>query len=152
MRKSPSIPTILNKNVSFIDSPGCWVFYTFLCLALRVILAGLGLSTSVAWVIVNWFHGIITFFLFHWIKGAPFASDHEHESELLTFWEQIDDQVLYTRARKFLFLFPIALFFIAVDSSGWDLAYFWINSVVLLITVLPKLPFMHRVRLFGINS
>lgn len=152
MRKSPSIPTILNKNVSYIDSPASWVFYTFLWLAFRVILAGLGLSAETSWAIVNWIHGIISYILFHWIMGTPFASDHEHESDLLTFWEQIDDQVLYTRARKFLILFPISLFFIAVDSSGWDLAYFWINSIVLLITVLPKLPFLHRVRIFGINS
>ncbi|KAK8883776.1 ORM1-like protein 3 [Tritrichomonas musculus] len=152
MRKSPSIPTILNKNVSYIDSPASWVFYTFIWLFLRVILAGLGLSAKASWAIVNWIHGIISYVLFHWIMGTPFASDHEHESDLLTFWEQIDDQVLYTRARKFLTLFPIALFFIAVDSSGWDLAYFWINAIVLLITVIPKLPFMHRVRIFGINS
>ena len=152
MRKSPSIPTILNKNVSYIDSPASWVFYTFLWLAFRVILAGLGLSAETSWAIVNWIHGIISYILFHWIMGTPFASDHEHESDLLTFWEQIDDQVLYTRARKFLIQFPISLFFSAADSSCCDHAYFWINSIVLLITVLPKLPFLHRVRIFGINS
>lgn len=152
MRRSPSIPTILNKNVSYIDSPVSWVFYTVLWLSFRVILAGIGLSAAASWAIVNWVHGIISYILFHWIMGAPFASDQEHESELLTFWEQIDNQVLYTRARKFLLLFPVALFFIAVDSSGWELAYFWINSIVLLITVIPKLPFLHKVRIFGINS
>lgn len=152
MRRSPSIPTILNKNVSYIDSPASWVFYSFLWLAFRVILAGLGLSAAVSWTIVNWVHGIISYVLFHWIMGAPFSSDNDQQSETLTFWEQIDDQVLYTRARKFLLLFPVALFFIAVDSSGWDLAYFWINCIVLLLTVVPKLPFLHRVRFFGINS
>ena len=119
MRKSPSIPTILNKNVSYIDSPASWVFYTFLWLAFRVILAGLGLSAETSWAIVNWIHGIISYVLFHWIMGTPFASDHEHESDLLTFWEQIDDQVLYTRARKFLTLFPIALF-VHFGRMIWD--------------------------------
>lgn len=152
MRKSPSIPAILNKNVSYIDQPHCWIFYIMLFLVLRVVLAGFGLSSVAAWTTVNWIHGILSFILFHWLLGTPFVSDHERESELLTFWEQIDDQIQYTRARKFLTIFPIALCLIAIDSSNWDLAYFWINFIIGVIAVIPKLPFMHRVRLFGIND
>ena len=60
----------------------------------------------------------------------------------LTFWEQIDDQIQYTRARKFLSIVPIVLLLLAIDAGRWELAYLWINLPVALITILPKLPFM----------
>ena len=151
MRRSNSLPTITNKNVTYIDKPVSWVFYVSLFLFLRIVLAGLGFNAAASWTIVNWAHGIISFFLFHWIKGSPFAEDHE-ECSSLTFWEQIDDQIQYTRARKFLLIFPIILFLIATDSSDWDLAFFWINLAICAVSVISKLPFMHEVRLFGINS
>ena len=151
MKKSHSLPTITNKNVAFIDNPICWVFYILLIVAIRVILSGLGLSTAAAWTFLNIFHGIVSYFCFHWIKGTPFIDDHGVYSQL-TFWEQIDDQIQYTRARKFLSIVPIVLLLLAIDAGRWELAYLWINLPVALITILPKLPFMHGVRIFGINS
>lgn len=147
MKKSPSLPTIMNKNVSFLDNPASWIFYIMIFVVLRVFFG----AYTKAWTIVNWIHGVITFILFHWIKGSPFLDDHG-QYEQLTFWEQIDDQIQYTRARKFLILFPIILFILACDSCGWELAYVWINLVISSIVIVAKLPFMHKVRIFGINS
>ncbi|KAH0790418.1 ORM1-like protein 3 [Histomonas meleagridis] len=151
MKKSASLPTILNKNVSFIDNPLSWVFYVSLFIIMRVVLAGFGISSKIAWTIVNWTHGLTTFFLFHWIKGSPFVDDHGQYSQM-TFWEQIDDQIQYTRARKFLTIMPIILFLVSADSAGWDLAYFWINLLCCAILLIAKLPIMHKVRIFGINA
>lgn len=151
MKKSPSLPTILNKNVAFIDNPISWVFYTCVILFFRIILSGFGLSGPLAWTFVNYFHGILTLIFFHWIKGSPFIDDHGQYSQL-TFWEQIDDSIQYTKARKFFILFPIILFFLTVDSAGWELAWGWINLIISSIVVLAKLPIMHKVRIFGINS
>ncbi|EAY16866.1 ORMDL family protein [Trichomonas vaginalis G3] len=151
MKKSSSLPAILNKNVQFIDNPVCWVFYTLLFLFLRIFLSGLGFSIPMAWTLVSWVHGIVTIILFHWIKGSPFIDDHGAYSQL-TFWEQIDDQLQNTRARKFLIIFPIILFFLAVDSGHWELAYIFLNFPILFVCILAKLPFMHGVRIFGING
>lgn len=151
MKKSPSLPTIMNKNVSFVDNPICWVFYVCLVLTFRVVFAGVGITGKVAWTLVNWIHGIASFILFHWVKGSPFADDHGQYSQM-TFWEQIDDQIQFTRARKFLNILPIVLFLIAADSANWDLAFVWINLVICAILIIAKLPIMHNVRLFGINA
>jgi len=151
MKKSPSLPTILNRNVTFIDNPISWVFYTLIVVFFRIVVSGIGFSGPAAWTIVNYAHGICTFIFLHWIKGSPFVDDHGQYSQL-TFWEQIDDCIQYTKARKFFTLFPIVLFFLTVDSAGWELAWGWINLIITVIVVLAKLPIMHKVRIFGINA
>lgn len=151
MKKSASLPAIMNKNVAFIDNPVCWLFYIMLFTFIRILIAGIGVSTSFAWTLVSWIHGLVTIFLFHWIKGSPIIEDHCKYSQL-TWWEQIDDQLQFTRARKFLTICPFVLFFLAVDAGSWELAYFAMNLPILVICVLPKLPFMHGVRIFGING
>ena len=151
MKRSASLPTILNKNVQFIDNPICWVFYTLLFLAIRVILSGIGVPPQAAWTVVNIIHGSLSFVFFHWIKGTPFIDDHGTYAQF-TFWEQIDDQFQFTRAKKFLMIFPIILFFLALDAGKWELAYVWMNFPILFISILPKMAFMHGIRLFGING
>ena len=151
MKKSPSLPTVTNKNVMFIDNPISWVFYTLLFLTIRIIFSGMGISAAFAWTLTNWIHGVISFVCFHWIKGSPFIEDHG-EFTHLTFWEQIDDQMQYTRARKFLAAFPLILFVIALDEGAWELAYVWLNLPITVIVMIAKLPFMHGVRIFGING
>ncbi|EAY10730.1 ORMDL family protein [Trichomonas vaginalis G3] len=151
MKKSPSIPQLLNKNVQFIANPICWVFYAFLFFAVRVILAGMGISTAAAWTLVNFIHGAVSFSVFHWIKGTPFIDDHGAYSTQ-TFWEQIDESAMFDWARKFLTIFPIFLLYLALDSGKWELAVAWINLPVTALVLIPKLPFMHGVRIFGINS
>lgn len=150
MQKSPSLPTILNKNVQFVDNPIFWIFYILLIFFLRVIIAGIGIDGLYAWTYINIMHTTISFLLFHWIKGSPLVDDHQQFSRL-TFWEQIDDSLQYTRARKFLTVVPIAIFIIAADSTNWELAIVWINLLFTFIAVIAKLPFMHGVRIFGIN-
>lgn len=120
----------------------------------RIILGGFGLNARAAWTIVNFLHAVISFVLFHIIKGSPIVQDHGEYGEL-TVWEQIDDQMQFTDARKFLTIFPIALFLVCCNAANWDsltLAYFWLNFIPAAIVVVPKLPFMHKVRLFGINA
>lgn len=151
MKRSLSLPAILNKNVEFIDKPESWIFYTLLIIVVRVIIGGFGVSSTSAWTVVNLIHTITSFYLFHWKLGSPFVDDHG-EYSTLTFWEQIDDQIQYTRARKFLSVLPFVVFLFACDSAGWELIYVWLNLFLACVCIVPKLPFMHGVRIFGINK
>lgn len=46
----------------------------------------------------------------HWVIGSPVCFEADDGKYFgATLWEQIDDGVQYTPARKFLTLFPIAL-------------------------------------------
>ncbi|OHS96392.1 ORMDL family protein [Tritrichomonas foetus] len=149
MHRSSSVPS-LNVNVEFIDNPVCWVFIVMLFLIQRVVLAGIGLSARTAWTIVNYTHGIISYVTFHFPTGDPFLGDNCRDH--LTFWEQIDDQMQFTQARKFLTILPIVFFLIAVDAAEWEPKWFWSNFVICFIIVVAKLPFLHQVRIFGIGS
>lgn len=151
MQKSSSVPSGLNKNVSFIGNPVSWIFWTLLFLILRIVCAGIGLSSRVSWSVVNWVHGVISFVLFHWIKGSPFVEDHGANSTL-TFWEQIDTQAEFSTACNFLIIFPLAIALITMDACEWELALVWINLIPPVVLGIAKLPFMHKVRIFGVND
>lgn len=50
----------------------------------------------------------ITFYLFHWVKGSPFAED-QGLYDKLTWWEQMDGGQQHTMNRKFMLLVPVLL-------------------------------------------
>ena len=50
----------------------------------------------------------VTFYLFHWKKGSPFAED-QGVYDKLTWWEQVDNGRQLTRGRKFLTVLPVLL-------------------------------------------
>lgn len=54
----------------------------------------------------------MTFYLLHWIKGAPFDDPFNPQGKYdkLTFWEQLDRSMHWTPTKKFLLSVPIVLY------------------------------------------
>ncbi|CAN0536038.1 unnamed protein product [Ectocarpus sp. 12 AP-2014] len=57
---------------------------------------------------VNVVHGLITFYFFHWTKGSP-DEFTQGEWNGLTFWEQLDAGVPWTKTKKFMMIVPTVL-------------------------------------------
>ncbi len=64
----------------------------------------------------------------------------------------MDEGEQYTPTRKFLIAFPVFLFLLSTHYTRYDLTTFAVNFIVLMLQLIPKLPSMHRVRIFGINK
>jgi hypothetical protein len=93
----------------------------------------------------------ISFVGLHWNRGSPFWEDQgEHIEE--TVWEQIEGGVPWTSTRKFLLLTPVVLFLVSSHFTNYDIAHLAVNLTMLIILVAAKLPELHGVRIFGINS
>lgn len=147
MKRSRSEAVLTSRGLTFLDNPLSWVFYILIILIVRVVLAGIGLSSSAAWSTVNWLHGIVNILLLHYSRGHPEMHGTGEMSHSI--WDMIEEDERLHRAKKFLCLCPIILFYIAVDASHWELAYVWINIIVTIAVVLPKLSFMQGMNLFG---
>ena len=93
----------------------------------------------------------VTFVLFHWIKGCPDDST-QGEYNALTVYEQIDCGVAYTRTKKMLMLMPAVLTWVACHTANYKPMFVVVNCGMFLICIIAKIPEMHRVRIFGINS
>ncbi|CAN0543322.1 unnamed protein product, partial [Ectocarpus sp. 12 AP-2014] len=50
----------------------------------------------------------ITFYFFHWTKGSP-DEFTQGEWNGLTFWEQLDAGVPWTKTKKFMMIVPTVL-------------------------------------------
>ncbi|KAJ3071099.1 hypothetical protein HDU98_005843 [Podochytrium sp. JEL0797] len=109
-----------------------------------------GITTEAAWTITNLIYYGVTFLMFHWLLGTPFALN-QGEFEEQTLWEQMDHGVPFTPAKKYLTIIPICLFLLGTHYSHYDLSTFSINIIALVIVLIPKFPSMHKVRIFGIN-
>ncbi|KAF7709156.1 hypothetical protein HF521_016006 [Silurus meridionalis] len=84
--------------------------------------------------------------------GTPFETPDQGKARLLTHWEQLDYGVQFTSSRKFFTISPIILYFLTSFYTKYDTAHFVINTASLLSVLIPKLPQLHGVRLFGINK
>jgi len=143
---------IENKNVSFINARGFWLFYAFLILILRLAFWLIPIVPQThATSIIHIIHAVLSFRLLHWNRGSIVVED-TGEYEELTFWEQIDEGTQFTGNRKLFTLIPIFLFLWAEYESGWQVEMLVINSIALAILLIGKSPYMHRVRILGINS
>lgn len=139
-----------NKNVSWLSSPGAWVIIIAL-IVLGWLILSLFLPSGEAWTYVHLVHGVITYILLHWTKGSPVDMD-QGKYDSLTFWEQLDDGVQYTRNRKFFTAIPIVLFVLATNGSDFKKQPLGLNFIVLVVLLVAKLPSMHKIRIFGINK
>ncbi|KAI9297256.1 ORMDL-domain-containing protein [Neoconidiobolus thromboides FSU 785] len=141
----------VNLNSSWTNYRGAWTVHFAVILALKVIYSCIPIiSKELSWTLTNVTYNFLSFWIFHTMTGIPFqfnqgAYDH------LTLWEQIDNEAQYTATKKYLTALPIALFILSTHFSRYDLAMFSVNLLFLLITLIAKLPSMHKVRLFGIN-
>lgn len=109
------------------------------------------MSIADCWTATNMIHGITTFALFHWVKGAPDATT-QGEYDNYTLYEQIDAGVPYTQTKKFLMLMPALVTLAACHYADYKPIYVIVNCTMFAILIIAKIPEMHRVRLFGINS
>ena len=140
----------LNKNTNWLENRASWLFYTLLVVASWLVTSNF-VDPGMAWTVVHIAHGVVTYYLFHWIKGSPIEVD-QGKYDSLTFWEQIDSEVQGTGTRKFFMLVPVVLFFLASHGSEYDRQPLGINLGVLVVLLVAKLSSMHRVRIFGINK
>ncbi|XP_065197443.1 ORM1-like protein 1 [Sycon ciliatum] len=142
-----------NPNESWLSNRGAWftwvgvtlgVHFCFLCLP--------PLSTAHAWTLTNAVHTAVMFFILHMVKGSPFGGASDGEERYLTHWEQIDGGKQFTATKKFLTAFPVVLFLLASFYTSYEFTHFVANLTLMLLAVIPKLPQLHGVRLFGINK
>lgn len=60
-------PAGVNKNTNWLSSTGAWAFYVGL-IALLWLVVSLFVDPGLAWTWVNIIHGVLSFYLFHWVK------------------------------------------------------------------------------------
>eukprot|EP00735_Rhodelphis_limneticus_P002375 TRINITY_DN13224_c0_g1::TRINITY_DN13224_c0_g1_i1::g.12639::m.12639 TRINITY_DN13224_c0_g1::TRINITY_DN13224_c0_g1_i1::g.12639 ORF type:complete len:154 (+),score=20.37,sp/O42901/YBA9_SCHPO/41.67/2e-31,ORMDL/PF04061.9/1.2e-44,FixP_N/PF14715.1/5.6 TRINITY_DN13224_c0_g1_i1:108-569(+) len=142
----------LNPNVNWLNGKGSWFFYITLLFVFYYLFLLVGISFGAAATTVNVVHTIVTFVLFHWLRGTPFPAFDEGKYLKYTFWEQIDHGRQNTPNRKFLISIPFVLFLISIHLNDYSSSTVLINFSALTLATIGKLPIMHKVRLFGINK
>lgn len=137
-----------NMNATWVDQRGAWIIHIVVISILKIFYDLLpGVSTEWSWTLTNMSYVIGSYVMFHLIKGTPFDFNGGAYDNL-TMWEQINDETLYTPARKFLIMVPIVLFLVSTHYSHYDLKLFsWNFMLTLLVAVVPKLPVTHRLRI-----
>jgi len=143
-----------NKSTSWIRGTGAWITYVLAIIVFRLFLSAFFLSPVVAWTTWNVSHAVVTFFLFHWLKGVTFTDEETHDGKYdkLTLWEQIDSGVQYTPTRKFLTIIPVILYLLTSHYTKDHTFSLLLNTIAFVVVLIAKQPFMNKMRLFGINS
>uniref|UniRef100_A0AAV2LHF5 ORM1-like protein 3 n=1 Tax=Knipowitschia caucasica TaxID=637954 RepID=A0AAV2LHF5_KNICA len=143
----------VNPNTRVMNSRGIWLSYILGIGLLHVILLSIPFaSVPVVWTLTNLIHNLCMYLLLHTVKGTPFETPDQGKARLLTHWEQMDYGVQFTASRKFLTITPIVLYILTSFYTKYDQAHFVVNTVSLLTVLIPKLPQLHGVRIFGINK
>ncbi|KMZ62143.1 ORM1-like protein 2 [Zostera marina] len=145
-------PTDLNKNTEWFMYPGVWTTYILIVFfSWLLVLSVFGCSPGMAWTIINLSHFLVTYQFFHWKKGTPFAED-QGIYNALTWWEQMDNGKQLTTNRKFLTVVPVVLYLIGSHTTNYEQPMLLFNTLAVVILVIAKFPYMHKVRIFGINA
>jgi hypothetical protein len=140
----------INKNVNWLSAPGAWTFIVSLITLLWLLLSVV-VEPGLAWTYVHLIHGVASYFMLHWMKGSPIDTD-QGRYDRLTFWEQLDDGVQYTKTRKFFTVLPLVLFLLATHGTDYRKQPLGLNLLVIVVLMLAKFPCMDKVRIFGINK
>lgn len=128
------------------DMVGAWVIHVVLITLAKLIINEVpGISDAVKWSIVNLGYMLVSYCIFHYVKGAPQDLNSGAYDEL-TLWEQIDQGYQYTPAKKYLTSLPIAMFLLSTHYSHYNPWLFSLNLAGLLLVLFPKLPVLHRLR------
>mmetsp|Transcript_20114 Transcript_20114/g.56551 ORF Transcript_20114/g.56551 Transcript_20114/m.56551 type:complete len:171 (+) Transcript_20114:87-599(+) len=147
---------MVNRNTGYLEDWRMWPLYVGLVLGGYSVLSFF-FTTAVSWILVHNAHNIITFVLFHWVKGVPFSDIYKVQGKYdkLTLWEQLDNGVQYSSTRKFFTAELIILYLFVLHLSienGYGVLVFIVNTATFLPCMIGKLPFMNRVRILGINK
>jgi hypothetical protein len=141
-----------NMNAEWISGPSTIATYLSMIAVLWSFLHFSGFfDPAECWTVVNATHTVGTFIFFHWIKGNPDASA-QGDYGGMTVYEQMQAGVPYTSMKKFLMVIPALLCWVACKTCNYKPVDCVVNVVMFLICVIPKVPEMHRVRIFGVNS
>jgi hypothetical protein len=141
-----------NMNSEWISGPGTITTYVSMIIVLFTFLHFSGFfDPSECWTVVNAFHTVGTFIFLHWVKGNPDDSS-QGDYNGFTVYEQMQAGIPYTKMKKFLMIVPALLCWIACYTCNYKPVDCVVNGVMFLICVIPKVPEMHRVRVFGINE
>lgn len=144
---------VSNPNAVVWNSPGIWMTYSLVIGFVHIVLLSMPwLSTSVAWTLTNVLHGISMYAFLHAVKGTPFETADQAKYRYATHWEQIDSGTQFTATRKFFMTVPVVLYLLASFYSKYAFDHFVVNTLILLLSLIPKLPQFHGFRLFGINK
>lgn len=143
----------VNPNTRVMNSRGIWLSYVLAIGLLHVVLLSIPfVSVPVVWTLTNLIHNLGMYIFLHTVKGTPFETPDQGKARLLTHWEQMDYGVQFTASRKFLTITPIVLYFLTSFYTKYDQVHFILNTVSLMTVLIPKLPQLHGVRIFGINK
>lgn len=143
----------VNPNTRVMNSRGMWLTYALGVGLLHIVLLSIPFfSVPVAWTLTNIIHNLGMYVFLHAVKGTPFETPDQGKARLLTHWEQLDYGVQFTSSRKFFTISPIILYFLASFYTKYDPTHFILNTASLLSVLIPKMPQLHGVRIFGINK
>ncbi|KAI5191168.1 hypothetical protein NECID01_1337 [Nematocida sp. AWRm77] len=123
----------ISPNVEWSLEPSTWIGQTLLVATGWFIFYQLS-SKTIAWSCTIVLYNIITFLFFHAILGDPFNQEYSS----LTFWEQLMIQLEGSSGMIFFTVFPILLFLCGVRFSNYSTVALVINSISLVIVLLPK--------------
>eukprot|EP00042_Codosiga_hollandica_P054386 m.735229 g.735229 ORF g.735229 m.735229 type:complete len:156 (+) comp58890_c0_seq1:1927-2394(+) len=143
-----------SANAAWVHARGMWLAYlTTVVLAHLLLLSIPVLSTEAVWTLTNVLHAVVTFVVFHWVKGSPTETFDDGATASQTHWEQIcDPEGAYSTTRRFLIAFPIVLFIVTTMYTHHEEHSFIINLLFMSLAVVPKMPLFEGVRLFNINK
>ncbi|KAG9343771.1 hypothetical protein JZ751_013152 [Albula glossodonta] len=134
----------VNPNTRVMNSRGIWLSYVLGIGLLHIVLLSIPFaSVPVVWTLTNLIHNLCMYLLLHTVKGTPFETPDQGKARLLTHWEQMDYGVQFTASRKY---------FLTSFYTKYDRVHFVVNTVSLMTVLIPKLPQLHGVRIFGINK
>ncbi|KAJ6844966.1 ORM1-like protein 2 isoform X2 [Iris pallida] len=151
LREEDAMPD-MNRNTEWLGYPGVWTSYILLIFFSWIATLSLFRCTpGMAWTSVNLIHFLVTYHVFHWRKGTPFAED-QGIYNCLTWWEQMDNGKQLTSNRKFLTVVPVVLYLIASHTTDYQHPMLALNTLAVFVLVVAKFPNMHKVRIFGINA
>lgn len=143
----------LNRNVSWMNYRGVWVFYVAAMLGFyavsRYVCIFMGWA-ALGWNITHGWHSAITFWNLHMRLGADEDMDEDGNYTGMSFWEQVDAGVPWTANKKFFTVAPLVLCWVAAGEGGFDnYPLLTCNVLALCFEIVPKVPSMFGVRLFG---
>ena len=148
----PEYDLYKNRNIDWINGPFTKVFYIVMIFLVFFILhLSQSFTPEDIWMATNIIHGVLSFIFLHWIKGSP-DDNNQGDYNGLTLFEQLDGGIPWTATKKFLMLVPTLLCWLACHLATYKPIYVVVNCGIFVISIIAKIPEMHRVRIFGINS
>eukprot|EP00816_Leptocylindrus_hargravesii_P003468 CAMPEP_0196810734 /NCGR_PEP_ID=MMETSP1362-20130617/13453_1 /TAXON_ID=163516 /ORGANISM="Leptocylindrus danicus, Strain CCMP1856" /LENGTH=211 /DNA_ID=CAMNT_0042185859 /DNA_START=107 /DNA_END=742 /DNA_ORIENTATION=+ len=141
-----------NRNTEWIANGGTGLLASYLVIIGMFELAVCGfIPFATSWTVTNLAHGFFTVMYLHWIKGSPNFYD-QNEMNGMTVWEQLDGaEPAYTPKKRAAMIIPTVLCYLACHFADYDLNLSMYNVSCWFVCIIAKMPFMHGVRLLGIN-